>query len=86
MGRTVPTFRNEMERIIERWERFGKALRREERQYLERVIEKARKHSDAASYAALQNPLECMLLSILVEQEIEMDLMRRRGQNERMDP
>jgi len=67
-----------MEKILERWERFGRALRKEERTYLEQVIVKARRHSDAASYAALHNPVEGMLLSVLIEQERELEVMKRK--------
>lgn len=78
MGRTVPTFRTEIERIVGRWERFGNALRKEDREYLERVIRKARHHSSAATYAALPNPVEGMMLSIMIEQEKEIELLREK--------
>ncbi len=78
LGRTVPTFRTEIERVVSRWEKFGDALRREERPYLERVIAKARHHSSASTYAALINPVEGMMLSIMIEQERELDLLKRK--------
>lgn len=77
-GRTVPTFRVEIERIIARWEKFGSALRREERPYLESVISKARHHASASTYAALINPVEGMMLSIMMEQEKEIDMLKRK--------
>lgn len=76
MGRTVPTFRNEMESIFRRWEKFGNALRKEEKVYFERLLEKARRHSDAASYAAFHNPVEGVLLSLLMEQEKEIEHLK----------
>ena len=78
LGRTVPTFRTEIERIVSRWEKFGSALRKEEKTYLERVIAKARHHSSASTYAALVNPVEGMMLSIMIEQEKELDLLKRK--------
>ncbi|MBX8632278.1 MAG: hypothetical protein KIY12_06590 [Thermoplasmata archaeon] len=78
MGRTVPTFREEMERIVARWEKFGRAMRSEDRPYLERVISKARRNAAASSYSAMLNPVEGMLLSVLIEQEKEIDGLRNR--------
>lgn len=78
LGRTVPTFRTEIERVVSRWEKFGSALRREEKIYLERVIAKARRHSSASTYAALVNPVEGMMISIMMEQEKEIELLRHR--------
>lgn len=78
MGRTVPTFRTEIERVVSRWERFGSVLRGEEKAYLERVIAKARHHASASTYAALINPVEGMMLSIMIEQEKELDLLRHK--------
>ncbi|MBX8640044.1 MAG: hypothetical protein M1351_02915 [Candidatus Thermoplasmatota archaeon] len=78
MGRTVPTFREEMERIIGRWERFGKGMRSDDRVYLDRIVAKARHNAAASAYAALLNPVEGMLLSVLIEQEKEIDGLRNR--------
>lgn len=78
LGRTVPTFRTEIERIVSRWEKFGRVLRKEEHVYLENIITKARRHSSASTYAALINPVEGMMLSIMMEQEKEIDLLKRK--------
>ncbi len=78
MGRTVPTFREETERVVAGWESFGRALRREDRIYLERIITKARRNAAASSYAAFVNPVEGMMLSILMEQEKEIDGLKNR--------
>lgn len=78
LGRTVPTFRTEIERIVSRWEKFGRILRKEERVYLENIITKARRHSSASTYAALINPVEGMMLSIMMEQEKEIELLKRK--------
>lgn len=78
MGRTVPTFREEIERAVARWEFFGRALRREDRIYLERIISKARHNAAASSYAAFINPVEGMMLSILLEQEKDIDGLKNR--------
>ncbi len=78
MGRTVPTFREEIERVVSRWEFFGRALRREDRIYLDRVIARARHNAAASSYAAFLNPVEGMVLSVLMEQEKEIEGLKNR--------
>ena len=78
LGRTVPTFRTEIERIVSRWEKYGSVLRKEERIYLERIISKARRHSSSSTYAALVNPVEGMMLSIMMEQEKEIEILKQK--------
>jgi len=77
MGRTVPTYRQTLESIIRGWGDFRRALGREDREAFDRMVDRARRHSAAASYAAFYDPLEGVLLSILLEQEKEIAEMRR---------
>jgi hypothetical protein len=77
MGRTVPTYRRTLESIIREWGDFRRALDREDREAFDKVMARARKHSSASSYAALCDPLEAVLLSILLEQEKEIESLRK---------
>jgi hypothetical protein len=77
MGRTVPTYRRTLESIIREWGDFRRALGREDREAFDKVMARARKHSSASSYAALCDPLEAVLLSILLEQEKEIESLRK---------
>ena len=77
MGRTVPTYRRTLDSIIREWGDFRRALAREDREAVDRVMARARKHSSASSYAALCDPLEAVLLSILLEQEKEIESLRK---------
>lgn len=77
MGRTVPTYRRTLESIVREWGEFRRALGREDREAFDRVIARARRHSSASSYAALCDPLEAALLSILLEQEKEIQALRK---------
>lgn len=58
MGRTLPTYRQILEEIISEWGKYRKALRKEDREAFDMLIEKARKHASAASYEARLNPIE----------------------------
>jgi len=76
MGRTVRTYRTVLEELIADWERFRKALRKEDREAFDRLMEKARTHASAASYDARVDPSESLFMSILVELERELDALR----------
>jgi len=77
MGRTVPTYRRTLESMVRAWGDFRRALDGEDREAFDRLIERARRHSSASSYAALCDPLEAVLLSILLELEKEMESLRK---------
>jgi DNA repair ATPase RecN len=76
MGRTVRTYRTVLEELISDWERFRKALRKEDREAFDRLMEKARAHASAASYDARADPSESLFMSILVELERELEELR----------
>jgi hypothetical protein len=58
-----------LEDVIAGWGDFRRALRREDRELFDAVMLKARMHASAASYQASSDPVETVLLSILLEQE-----------------
>jgi len=76
MGRTVRTYRTVLEELIADWEAFRKALRKQDREAFDRLMEKARMHASAASYDARLDPGESLFMSILVELERELDELR----------
>jgi len=69
MGRTVPTYRMASETLFQSWNDFRRALSQEE----------ARLHASACSVAAFLDPLEGTLLSILLEQEKELERLRKKA-------
>ncbi len=76
MGRTVPTYRIHLESILGSWRDYRRALRKRDREYLDEVIIKARRHASAASFCAHIDPLETALLSILLEMQKEIEELR----------
>lgn len=75
MGRNVHSIREEIENIIKRWESYERAMRSEERVYMRRIIEKVKMHSGEAQYA-IYDPLEAVLISVLLEMEKEIEELR----------
>jgi hypothetical protein len=53
-------------------------LRKEDQQVFDQLFEKARLHVDAGSNAARPWPFETILVSMLLEQEKEMDKLREK--------
>jgi len=73
MGRTVPTYRLHLETILDRWTDYRRALREKDRELFDRMAEKARMHSSAASFCAHLDPVELAMLSILLEMQREIE-------------
>jgi dihydroxyacetone kinase-like predicted kinase len=84
MGRTVPTYRLTLESIIQSWSEYRRALPRDDREVFDKMVNRARMHASASTYAAFTDPVEGALLSILLEQEKEIRRLRKR--DEGLDP
>ena len=68
MGRTLATFTQLIQLEIDSWQRYRRALRREDQQALDALFAAARHHAPAGAYLARDTPFEVMLLSMLIEQ------------------
>lgn len=73
MGRTVPTFRAALEDAIKRWGGYRKALRGDEREAFDRMIDSCRLHASAGGHAVRPDPLEAMFMSILLEHQRRLE-------------
>jgi hypothetical protein len=69
MGRTVLPYSQVWEEERRRWQKFRRALRREDQAHLDRLFDLARVHLQAGVYASQPCPLESMLLSMLLEHQ-----------------
>jgi len=76
MGRTVPSFRMLLERIIEDLSVFKRALRGEDKLAFDGLMNKAREHASSCTVTPLLEPMDAVFLSILVEQEKEIISLR----------
>lgn len=68
MGRTLTSF-NQLVRQMkdEDWGKFRRALRREDQEILDELFEMARFHAGPAAYASRPNPMEPILMGMLIE-------------------
>ncbi|MDP8011780.1 MAG: hypothetical protein ACP5F1_03845 [Thermoplasmata archaeon] len=75
MGRNVSSMREEINRILERWKSYERAMKESDKIAMEKIIEKVKRHSGEAMYA-LDDPLEAVILSILVEMQKEIEAIK----------
>ena len=78
MGRTVLPYSQVWEAERQRWQKFRRALRREDQVHLDRLFELARLHLQAGVYAASPWPLESLFLSMLLEHQKVMSALEGR--------
>ncbi len=76
MGRTVPSFRMLLERMIEELSVFRRALRGEDKIAFDSLMNKARQHASSCTVVPLLDPMDAVFLSIRVEQEKEIISLR----------
>jgi hypothetical protein len=69
VGRTNPTYRDQLDALESRWRPYRRALRRRDRTHFDRLFEHARAHADAGGYQAHPDPLVTLLISAFLEQE-----------------
>ena len=69
MERTDLTFNHALQHEIQEWQKFRRALRKEDQQFLDQLFEKAMLHAEAGSTVSRPWPFETILISILVEHE-----------------
>lgn len=69
MGRTVPSYRQALEKEIEMWKGFRKGLRGKDAEAFDRMMNACRMFASAGSMATRPILLEAMFMSILLHQE-----------------
>ena len=77
MGKTVESYRIAIEDEISRWNGFAKALRKEEREAFDILIDACRNYASAGSNATQPLPLDPMIMSMLVSQQIRLQKLQK---------
>ena len=72
MGKTVESYRMALESEINRWNGFARALRSEERQAFEALMDACRSYASAAGNATRPILFEPMMMSILLYQQMSL--------------
>lgn len=77
MGKTVESYRIAIEDEIRRWSGFAKALRTEDREAFEALMDACRNYASAGSNATQPILFEPMILSILVSQQKQISRLQK---------
>ena len=72
MGRTVPSWRNRLEKRIDYWRDFKRALRPGERDSLENLASAVRRRSSACGMLPLSDEFEPIVLVMLIDIDIRL--------------
>ena len=78
MGRTNSTYRNHLDRFIDRFKPFRKGLRKENKKYLDRLWEKAHSFASAGAYMNPSNPGLPAMISIMIGLQKDIDRVENR--------
>lgn len=69
MGKTVESYRMALDREVQRWSVFARALRKEDRAAFEQLMDICRNYASAGSNATRPVLFEAMVMSILLHQQ-----------------
>jgi hypothetical protein len=78
MGRTNATYRNHLERFTERFKPFRKGLREQNKEFLDRLWEKAHRYASAGAYMNPSNPGLPAMISIMMGLQKDIDQLENR--------
>jgi hypothetical protein len=77
MGKTVETYRMALDDEIRRWNGFAKALRSEDREAFETLMDACRGYASAGSNAVQPILFEPMIMSMLLSQQIRLQRLQK---------
>ena len=77
MGKTVESYRMALESEISMWNGFARALRSEERQAFETLMDACRSYASAAGNATKPILFEPMMMSILLHQQMSLQRLQK---------
>jgi hypothetical protein len=78
VGKTVESYRMALEDEIRRWNGFAKALRTEDREAFETLMDACRSFASAGSNATQPILFEPMVISILLSQQRKLQTLERK--------
>ena len=82
MGRTVPSFRMAEMQEVEEWRVFRKALPKRERESFDQMLDTARLHISASSFAVRTSRLEGMGMALLFHHYKQLQQLLERIEDE----
>jgi hypothetical protein len=78
MGKTVETYRMALDDEIRRWKGFANALRKEDREAFEALMDACRSSASAGSNAVQPILFEPMIMSMLLSQQVRLQRLEKK--------
>ena len=80
MGKTVPSYRVALDHEIQRWNGFARTLRQDDREVFEQLIDICKNYASAASNATRPVLFEAMAMTILLDQQKNINQLQKKLQ------
>lgn len=77
MGKTVESYRMALDREVQRWSGFSRALRKEDRDVFEQLIDVCKNYASAGSNYTGPVLFEPMVLSVLIDQQKTLNMLKK---------
>jgi hypothetical protein len=77
LGRTVESYRMALDRELQRWSGFARALRKDDKAVFDQLIDICRNHASAGSNATRPILFEPMVMSILLHQQKKLNRLEK---------
>ncbi len=77
LGKTVASYRMALDRELQRWSGFARALRSEDREAFDQLMDACRNYASAGSNATRPVVFEAMAMSILLQQQKTLNRLEK---------
>ena len=77
MGKTVESYRVALDREVQRWSGFARALRKEDRVVFDQLMDVCRNFASAGSNATRPVLFEAMVMSVLLHQQKSLNKLEK---------
>ena len=77
MGKTVESYRMDLDHEVQRWSGFARALRKEDRVVFDQLMDTCRNFASAGSNATRPVLFEAMVMSVLLHQQKSLNKLEK---------
>ena len=77
MGKTVESYRVSLDKEMQSWSRFARALRKEDRVVYDQLMDVCRNYASAGNHATRSVLFEAMIMCILLDQQKLLNRLKK---------
>ena len=77
MGKTVESYRLKLDKEVQRWSGFARALRKDVRQIFEQMMDTCRNYASAGSNVTRPVMFEAMVMCVLLKQQKVLNRLKK---------